>query len=212
MCKFLPIGAALLTLMIMTGCLAGGSLEDRDLRAYQNIHEKYSSMKSYCAEVRLTVRGNKTEQVYELTQKIKMPDQALVTINQPASLAGTQVLFSQGQVNLQQEPGTPLWTMDSVDGMNYLLLHEFFALYYQSEDTVIQTNGGNPSQDLLLETAIFPKQTNSDKVVLRVDAKKLIPKTLTVYDLGGNVRLMAEFLSFSYNSSLPEEIFQLPEP
>ena len=61
---------------------------------------------------------------------------------------------------------------------------------------------------MLLETAVMPRQSEEYKVTLLLDSKKLTPKVLTLYDVGGNIRMTAEYFDFCYNPALEDAIFQ----
>lgn len=207
MCKRLcAVCALLLTLMITAACTGVAPLTDSEADIYQRIHKKYSQMKSYTAHVRMTVQSNKTEQVYELEQKVKVPDAACITVTSPQSLRGLATVYNGDAVTLRQE-GMGEVTVPGVPDFNYTRADEFFALYYQSEDTAVSVSGGAGGQ-MLLETAVMPRQSEEYKVTLLLDSQKLTPQVLTLYDVGGNIRMTAEFLDFCYNPALEDAMFQ----
>ncbi|MBQ9914858.1 MAG: hypothetical protein IJO50_01810, partial [Clostridia bacterium] len=89
-----------------------------------------------------------------------------------------------------------------------LLLHDFFSLYYRSEDTALEVSSRTETAgSILLETVCIPKESSRYRISLLCDTKSLEPKTLTVYDMGGNIRTKAEFSNFSYNPSFDSSVF-----
>ncbi|MBE7022390.1 MAG: outer membrane lipoprotein carrier protein LolA [Ruminococcaceae bacterium] len=208
MCKRLRITAALvLTLMITAGCASHFQLSDSHVDIYKRIHDKYNRMKSYTAEVTLTVKSRKSEQVYRLSQQVKEPELAAITIREPDSLSGLRTVFNGSQVRIES-PAAPEGLVTTTQKMpNALLVNQFFSIYYQSEETAISVNSQESGGTMLLETECRPQKAEAYKVTLLLDTKTLEPKNITVFDVGGNVRMLAEFTEFVYNPSLPEEIF-----
>ena len=209
MCKRFVLLGALLALMITTGCSLPTQFNDSRMDIYKKIHHTYSRMTSYTAEVRVTVKGNKTENTYLLTHEVKEPNVSAITIKEPSHLAGLKTVICGDKVlisakNVGQELLTETSPMNDV-----LLVNEFFSLYYRSEETAIHASTEEDSKTLLLETECSPQTSGAYKATMLLDTKTLHPKTITVFDAGGNVRRMAEFLSFTYNPSLSEDIFTI---
>ncbi|MBQ2695672.1 MAG: hypothetical protein IJF61_00030 [Clostridia bacterium] len=197
-----------LCFVCVTGCTTAPTLSDREANIYRQLHKKFSRMKSYGATVKLTVKGNKTENIYTITQKVKSPEQAVVTIKEPASLAGVTTVFSGDSVSVSAfEDELPL-TVPAQDSLQDIFVNHFFSLYYQSEETALSVSATEENRGtILLETAMTPKSTERYKITMLCDTKTLEPKTITVYDVGGNIRMVAEFLEFSYNPSFDSSLF-----
>ena len=209
MCKRLfKIAAIGLTLMITVGC-AKQPLRDSHVDIYKRIHEKYSRMTAYTAEVTLTVKGRKSEKVYRLTQQVQEPQKAVITVQEPESLKDVCTIFNGGQVLVKSPVSADTLLTKTEDLPNALLLNDFFSLYYQSEETAIHVDANEDSGTLLLETEYLPQTSEQFKTSLLLDTKTLQPKTITVFDAGGNVRMLAEFSDFCYNPPLAEELFDL---
>lgn len=209
MCKkMLALCTVVLTLMITAGCTAPRKMGDYEAGAYQSIHRKFSRMTAYEANIRLRVYSNQTERTYTAQQKVKLPDKARVEIESPASLAGFTKVYNGGQISCLPPFTEEALLIQAIDMADTAFLHEFFALYYQSEDTTVSVSTINgESQTLLLETMTAAKESANYKMTLLLDVKKMEPKVLTVYDLGGNVRMQTEFLSFQYNPALEDALF-----
>lgn len=195
------------TVFLLVGCGQMPTLSDRDADIYTQLHKKFSLMESYSATVKLTVKSNKTENTYTMTQKVKSPDKAVVTLKEPASLADVTTVFSGDFVSVSAKGGDSL-KIPAGETVNDLLLNDFFTTYYKSEDTAVSVSSAQESQStILLETVAIPDTSKQYKMSLLCDVKKLEPKTLTVYDVGGNVRMIAEFSDFSYNLPLDDSLF-----
>ncbi len=202
--------AIMITVFTLAGCGPMPTLSDRDAGIYTQLHQKFSRMKSYSATVKLTVKSNKTENTYTMTQKVKSPDQAVVTLKEPTSLAGVTTVFSGDFVSVSASSEDDPLKISAAEAANVLLLTEFFATYYKSEDTTLSVSTTPENQGtILLETATIPSSSRQYKISLLCDAKKLEPKTLTVYDVGGNVRMIADFSDFSYNPPLDDSLFTI---
>ncbi len=209
MCKRLALFLVLLTLMITTGCSSPMHFNDSHMDIYKRIHHTYSRMTSYTAEVKLTVKGNKTENNYLLTQEFKEPQMSAVTIKEPAHMEGLKTVINGDKVLIFAKNAEQKVFATAEQVPNVLFVHEFFSLYYKSEETAIHVSAEEDGKTLLLETECSPQTSGAYKVTMLLDTKTLHPKTITVFDAGGNVRQMAEFLSFTYNPSLQEDIFTI---
>ena len=208
MCRrWLAALAILLTLMINTGCDADLRLRDSHVDVYQRIHRMYNRMVSYTADVRLTVKSGGDEHVYELTHQVKTPDKAVVTICAPEPLAGMRTVYNEGSVQITAPKADQSLQAVSPDIPNCLLVHEFFALYYASEETAVSVSGGTEGDSLLLETECLPQEADSYKVTMLLDTKTLAPQIVTVFDAGGNVRMLAEYTNFEFNPNFEDDIF-----
>ncbi|MBE7036233.1 MAG: outer membrane lipoprotein carrier protein LolA [Ruminococcaceae bacterium] len=209
MCKKrLGICLCILTLMITTGCVPVVKLNNEDTDIYQKIHRKFSRMTAYTATVKMTVKSNKTEQVYEMMQAVRVPGLARAELTAPAELVGLVTVYRDGEVfAYRAENETPL-QVKALAEYHDVFVHEFFARYYQSEDTALSVSGNTEeSRTMLLETAASPETSSRYKITMLLDTKTLEPKVITVYDMGGNVRMIAEFSEFCYNPKLEDSVF-----
>lgn len=209
LCKRLgALSAVILALMITAGCTSEVKLQDKEVSIYQKIHRKFSRMTAYTATVRITVTGNQTEQTYEMRQSVKEPGMARLELTEPSALAGLVTVINGKQLTLWPSAEAAPFAAAAADEPNSMLLNSFFAEYYASEDTALSVSGGGAEpQTMLLETAVQPSNSRSYKMTLLLDVKKLEPKALAVYDIGGNIRMKAEFLDFCYNPVLADSLF-----
>lgn len=197
-----------LTLMITTGCVPAMKLSDQDADIYQKIHHKFSRMTAYTAKVRLMVKNNRTEAGYEMYQAVKIPGQARTELTAPDELSGVVTVYGDGEVVVCGANGEEPLRVDAQEGFSDFFIHDFFARYYQSEDTALfVSDSTEESGTMLLETIASPESSNRYKITMLLDTKKLEPKTITVYDMGGNVRMIAEFSEFCYNPVLDDSLF-----
>ncbi|MBR6728648.1 MAG: hypothetical protein IKL80_00675, partial [Clostridia bacterium] len=128
MCKRLfKIAAIGLTLMITAGC-AEQPFCDSHVDIYKRIHEKYSRMTAYTADVTLTVKGRKSEKVYRLTQQVQEPQKAVITVQEPESLKDVCTIFNGGQVLVKSPVSSDTLLTKTENMPNTLLLNDFFSL------------------------------------------------------------------------------------
>lgn len=201
--------AVMLTLMITTGCVPTQS-DDETTGTYQKMHRKFSRMQSYSARVQVTVFGNKTQQVYETEQKVKDPGFARVEIVEPSAMADVVTVYAGDRVQIQKGEEKPL-IVPSTSAMQDVFVNEFFASYYGSEETKATFSGEESEGTILLETTACPERAERYKITMLLDKTALEPKVITVYDMGGNVRVKASFSDFCYNPDFEEGLFALQE-
>lgn len=195
---------------LLTGCSQNSTLTNQESGIYSRLHKKFSGMQSYSATLRLTVKSNKTENVYTITQKVKSPEQAVVTLMEPEMFAGVTTVFSGGFVSVSSSVAEESMQLPASETVNDLFLNEFFSQYYQSEDTSLSVSAtADNTHSILLETVCIPDSAARHKISLLCDAKTLEPKVLTVYDIGGNIQTVAEFLEFSLNPKIDDSLFAL---
>lgn len=206
-------GLLLLTLMIIlggVGCTDKTQLSKMDADVYEKIHHYYSRMESYSAQVRLKVKGNKTENEYVMEQYAKGNDKYMTRVISPEALKGTETITNGEksvmrfpQANLEEETKT---TQD----IDYSFVNHFLRSYYQSEETVLEVSGAdNAGGTTLLETELTSGSARHSKASMLVDNKTFAPKNITVYDMGGNIVFIAEFEKFVYNDTIKDEIFEI---
>ena len=178
---------------------------------HEKIHHFYTKMDSYSAQVRLKVKGNKTENEYVLEQYAKGTDKTLARVISPEILKGTETI-TNGERSAMRLPNTKVSqeeTETSKD-LDCSFVNHFLRFYYQSEETVLQVSGvGNADGTTLLETELPPINARRSKASMLVDNQTLAPKNITVYDMGGNIVFIAEFEKFVYNDSIKDEIFEI---
>ncbi len=207
--RCIVIYIAVLLLMMCTGCTHENFLTDRDADIYQRIHKKFSHMTAYTAKVEVTVYSNKTENTYLINQLMKDSQGAQLMVEKPESVQGTITRYHNGQVTLMNAGQESAVSVPAADAYHDIFIDQFFALYYQSEKTAINVSGGGTegANSLLLETIAVPDASHRHRLTLLIDAKRLEPQVLTVYDVGGNIQLMAKFVEFEYNPAIDDSLF-----
>ncbi len=211
-CKLFALALMIIAAAALVACGHRMNFSDEDMDIYEKIHRYYSKMESYSAQVTLTVKGNKTENIYKLEQYAKGEDRTLSRIVSPEELNGLETVTNgeMAQVRFGGEKPRQLDVTASKD-MDCTFISYFMRYYYQSEDTVIQVNTGqeNTEGTTLLETELPPVSARRSRASLLVDNRTLAPKCITVYDMGGNIVLIAEFDKFVYNDTIQDEIFEI---
>ncbi len=207
-CKLL---ACILTLtIILSGCSRLQPISDGEADVLKQLHKKYSQMKSYSATVRVTVKSNKSENIYIMEQKVLEPNQALVTVTEPDALAGLTTVFSGDKASTSAFHDEASLTVPNKQVYQDIFVNHFFAMYYRSEETAVSVNASSDKAGtILLETVSIPDDSKRYKLTMCCDVKTLEPKTITVYDAGGNIRIIAEFSNFCYNPSFSSDIFMI---
>lgn len=183
---------------------------DADMGIYEKIHRYYSKMQSYSAEVRLAVKGNKTENVYELEQYALGADKTLSRIKSPEALHGLETVTSGDRTQVRYG-GTEQHRLDvaASEDVDVSFVTCFLRYYYQSEETAVSVSASDSGGTTLLETELPPESARRKKASMLIDNKTLAPKNITVYDMGGNIVFIAEFVKFVYNDTVKDKIFEI---
>ncbi len=202
----------LLTLMIslcLCGCEGSVNFTDEDLGIYEKIHRYYSKMESYSAYVKMTVKSNKTENVYEMEQ-LSAGDKKITKIVSPEQLSRIMIITDGDDVQViysgskEYKLSVPL-----SEDIDYSFVDNFMSLYYRSEETAVTTVAQEESGTTLLETELPLESARRRKASMLIDNKTLAPKNITVYDMGGNIVFIADFVKFVYNDNIKDEIFEI---
>lgn len=192
--------ALLMTSFVLGSCSGITMLSDSDADTYAKIHKRYIQMSSYCADVKITVLSNKTQKTYQAKQYCLLPDKMMLDFSE-----GLKIVFAGDKVNVIS--GENSEEFHASDDVNYLFVHEFFELYYRSQDTAVSAQNHDDGGSTFLETELINQTSHRYKAVLKINNKTLNPERLTVRDLGGNDVIYADFSSFLYNAKIAEEIF-----
>ncbi|MBQ4516110.1 MAG: hypothetical protein II978_04895 [Clostridia bacterium] len=208
-CRLLLL--ALMIILIFGGCNANKRLSDDESGIYEKIHHYYNKMESYSAKVVLTVKGNRGDNVYELEQKVLKNDKMLSCVLSPDDVKGIQTIKNGEKVKViyNGKEKHELESEASAD-LDLSYVNNFFSLYYRSEETSVSVSANvEKGGTTLLETDLSDKSTRRQKASMLIDNNTLTPKNITVYDMGGNVVFIAEFVEFKYNDKIDDKIFEI---
>ncbi len=203
-----------LTLMIifcLSGCSSGFLMTDSEAGIYEKIHHYYQKMASYSARLRMRVYGNKTENIYEVEQYVKGSDKSLLRITAPEDIAGVETVTNgENMVVRKGKADAHALVLSAQKELDICFLGTFLRYYYHSEETAVSvSSSGDSGGTTLLETNLPQVEEGKCRATLLVDNKTLAPKSITVYDAGGNIKLLAEFTEFVYNDAIDDIIFEM---
>ena len=204
---------ALMIMLLFSGCNANTKFSDDDLGIYEKIHRYYNKMESYSAKVRLNVKGNKTNNAYLLEQKVKGSDKTLSKVLSPETIKGLETVRNGENIKVKYpaDENHELAVNVSSD-LDLSYITGFLSFYYRSEETAVSVSASSENASTtLLETELPDTYRRIQKASMLVDNKTLAPKNITVYDMGGNVIFIAEFVEFVYNDKIDDKIFEIKE-
>ena len=167
-------------------------------------------MESYSAKVLLTVKGNRGDNVYELEQKVSKDNKMCSCVLSPDNIKGIKTVKNGDKVKVIYN-GKEKHELESEASADLELsyVNNFFSLYYRSEETAVSVSANSEkSATTLLETDLSDKSARRQKASMLIDNQTLSPKNITVYDMGGNVVFIAEFVEFKYNDKIDDKIFE----
>ena len=206
MCKK-PIAFLLLflTLTIIPGCSPGMNFSDNDMNIYKKIHKKYAFMESYAAKAEMIVYSNKTENKYEILQYSKEPKMYRTEFLSPDGEIDFVVIENDGCNIFSPVSSADAISLPSSDSLDCTFINNFFALFYNSQQTTINVSSESPSF-ITLETEIYPVSKERRKAVMVLDEKANI-KSIKIYDAGKNLRTEIVFSEFYYNKHIDDKLF-----
>ena len=205
MCKRLMI--IFLTLMIsLSICSCGFS--DRDMDIYEKIHNRYSKLASYTADLDLTVFSNKTENRYFLSQKTQDPDKFYVRVTDEKGTFSVTTVTNGSTTKISADGSEYAMTVPCEDYMSLLFVNSFLRAYFASEETSLSVDKSLvKSGKTLMEVAIENEDLNLSKVSLSFDNKTLFPDTVTIYNREGKVTAKGKYENFKFNDKVDESVF-----
>lgn len=197
---------ALILMITMTSCNGKRVSHDN----YKKIYDVYSNIESFSAEAEITVKSNLTENTYLVKQYYLAPDNYKMEILAPENLSGTGYSFCDGKINLQSNYGEIFSLEDYVpEDRNYVFLNDFFAGYYKSEDTFVET-GNNSLNDecTVLKNVLSDGDPYRYSQCMWISNENCAPQRLVTYDMDNNEVLSVVFNEFDINTKIDKEIFK----
>ena len=203
--KALAVTFAAFVLMITLSACTGRVKHD----SYKEIYNRYSDIKSYIAEAEITVKSNLTTNTYLVKQYFLAPDNYKTEITAPDNMAGTGYSFCDGEVRLNSSGGEVFSISDYVpEDRNYVFINDFFANYYKSEDTFVETSGGIKNDCTVLKNVLSEGNPYRHSQTVKINNSSLLPEKLVTYDMDNNEVLSVEYKSFTFDTELEKEIFK----
>lgn len=193
--------SVILTVILMMSLIAcGGDVNQR-------VNRRYRNLQSYTARVKVTVTGNKGQQVYQMSQSFRAPDQYRIEILAPERMQGTVCVISgrniwmrsAGDLAIQMEQG---FFQEEKD---YLFLQDFLTDYFDREELPELTV--NQEGRILLSA---PRRGDSKyrfSQNLEIDKSSNLPKFLITYDEDGSEVVRVEYENFEPEAEIADSVF-----
>lgn len=196
---------AVILMMSVVGC--GTKYTSHDV--YSEIYERYNNMKSYMAEAEITVVSNSTSKQYTVRQYYTNDGKYKMEILQPQNIAGTNYVFSGGNVYLNSSFGARTVLEQYIPGdKDYLFIPDFFAQYYKGEENTVTSVSDLSGAQTKLTSLLSGSNRYRFEQSLWVDNKTLLPSRLETYDINGDMTLCVVFTDFKYNEKLDASVFE----
>lgn len=203
----------LMILTLLTACETAQKLNDRDADIYTRIHNQYVRLSSYTAEVTLTVRSNKTENVYQCRQFYAADNKYRTELLSPDTVSGLVTIINGDRAYTGLPDGQD-YTFEQLSDQtsDILFIDQFFANYYKSEETAIHVTGQpDETRYTVLQTDVIGQNARSYTMSLAIDNDTLLPHKLSVYDMGGQETVTAEYRNVKLNEALDESLFVIKQ-
>ncbi|MBR5613946.1 MAG: outer membrane lipoprotein carrier protein LolA [Clostridia bacterium] len=201
------ITALLCAAILMTSLSGCGAKTAHD--SYKEIYKRYNDIQSFSATVEITADNRQTQNVYLAEQYYKAPDKFAMTVLQPQSVSGSGYVFEGGKVLVKSGFGHgEEFEGLSVSERSSVAISDFFAEYYKSEETFIQTDG-KLAGDTTCMTCFLPgKNERRYMQSLWIDNKTYLPLKMITYDIKENPVVTVVFKEFERNCEIDQQKFE----
>jgi len=205
---------ALLAVLLMTTLLLCSCSELKvGPDVHQRIYEKYSTMQSYHAVVKVsTISGNKTN-VYTMNQYYQFPGKMRSEGVEPNSIEGFYTITngSDTAVYSKAEKQPLRASGEGADYTDYAFLNNFFSRFYDRENAI--TTGAKTETGQLIDLTVESLSDNPyrQKMVLQMDKDTIQPVRLSVYGKDDKEYFRVEYEQFTINAVIEDSLFMIEE-
>ena len=157
------------------------------------------NMKSYDANVEITIISNKNENTYKMNQQNIGSKCYKQTIQEPAKIAGTEIIFEENKLEIRN---TKLNLSKIYENYHYIsenaLLLSSFVADYAEENEIKQTEKDN---QIILEIKIKNDQNQyTEYKSLYIDKTTGKPTKMEIKDIAQNVRVYILYNEIKINA------------
>ncbi len=173
----------------------------------EKMKKQYQNLKSYQAEIKVTVSGNKGPMDYEFRQSYRSPDCYRAEVTAPERMAGT-VAMAQGDKVWFRGAGAPAMPLEAntlEEEMDVLFPVQFFRDYFLQEPLPDLTE----NDEGLIQLVLPGRGSNRYRFTqqLWVDGKTKKPVSFVTYGIDGNEMVRVEYREFTPNIELEDSLF-----
>lgn len=196
----------LFAILLLTGCS-----EKTDKEIFYDAQKKIVGIETYICTADITVYGNKKPQKYTVKQWFKAPDKCRIEIQSPESLRGKKTIYNGKRAWVSHPKIGQEWLMEKFSSSmeKKMFLGHFINNFLNTENATISRKIINDEDYIVMETEIPGNHPYFNKEKLLFDTKQYYPYRLQVFDIEDDVRIDVKFLSFSYNESIDDKIFNI---
>lgn len=209
MCK--KFFALFLTLMIsLSGVGCSRPFSDSDMDIYEKIHKTYNTLKSYSADLDLTVYSNKTQNRYFASQKCLSPDKFYMRVTDEDGTFSVTTITNNAVTKTTADGSEYSLTIPSEEYLSLLFVNNFFKAYYASEETSLSVDASSTESDkTVLSVSVAENDLSISSVSLSVDNKTLAPYSITVFGPNDQKLAYGKYENFKLNDKIDESIFYI---
>jgi outer membrane lipoprotein-sorting protein len=179
----------------------------------ENIKSKLIEMKSYEAEVELTVYGDSTETRYIARQYYKYPDKLRLEIKEPSFLSGQVILYNAGKCSIYN----PLINMElSFEGLkeeqDYISAGFLLRVIGEMKKTSCTRDTINGIEYTVIKGSVPSGNNYRSQVAVYFECLGVTPAYMNIMDSQGKVRVEIRYIEFKYNVDIKEDMFINAKP
>ncbi len=200
--------AVFVTTILMISLASCG--ESRGHDAYREIYKRYTNIESYYAEATVTVKNDRSENVYYVRQFYKAPDKYCMVTDGPEEVAGSGYVFRDGEVWLRSGFGKDeTLGVISPNERSSTCIADFFEEYYKTEDASVTASGGALGNGATaMECQVSGKNPNRFRQRAVIDNKTFLPLRFETYDVNNNIVVEVVYNEFKLNCEIEDSLFK----
>ena len=197
-------------MMLLCGC---GEVMIRSEDIHERIYKTYRQLKTYQANVTITVTSNKTTKDYVMNQWYKHPNQYKTVLLEPEEFSGLATVYKDEKV-VTVHPDTQgafiLHNYTPVD-KGHLFLTDFFEIYYKSQETSMQTFFQGQAKYTVLNADIPGWHPHRFSQAMWIDNETCLPFKMEIYDDKNKPVITVVYEDIQLNVPIEEEMFEIKE-
>lgn len=196
----------LLTCLLLAGCGQGDTG-----KSLEQVKEELSKINTYTCDVVMKVTNNRSTMVYKLKHYYKSPDKYRIEVIEPAEMKG-QTTISNGTLSYIYHPEIKqyLVTEKFLDSFSHSAFFSFFKDELIAGYPIDISWEKTDSMSYFVGSMCIPgEQSYRDKEKIWIDALRMIPVKIEIYDRDGKRMVEVLYKNFKTNPMLDDKMFEI---
>lgn len=162
----------------------------------EEIEQYILNIESYKADIHITVTSNKNVNFYDFTQEVKMPETARQIAMSPDELAGVEILYENGTLQVKNSKYNLSKIYDNYPYIsnNQLFLTSFLEGYRNADEKEIEEK----ENQIIMNYKSGQNKYNSIQT-LYINKGSLRPESLQIMDINKDCKVNIEYKEIEFN-------------